>query len=490
MCDSTVYPVTLDAVHQNNDVSNRKTKIVCTLGPSCWAVESLVSLIDAGMNIARFNFSHGDHQTHSACLARLREAVSQRPGCHVGVMLDTKGPEIRTGVVDPALGGKLKLVKGASIEIGTDYARLCTNEYLACSYAALPRSVSVGSKILVADGAVILEVQEVRSESVVAKILNNASFGDRKNMNLPGAIVDLPTLTPKDVDDLVHFGLVHNVDYIAASFVRKGEDIDNIRSVLTEAGRHIKIIAKIENQEGLANYDDILAKTDGIMVARGDLGMEIPIEKVFLAQKMMIQRANVAGKPVITATQMMESMITNPRPTRAECSDVANAVLDGSDAVMLSGESANGEYPFAAVASMARLCVEAESIVNHFALNFSIRSKVAQSSAAVDPQEAVASSAVTLATDVAAKFILVNTQTGTIDRLVAKYRPAVPILVSTNTEHVARQCSYIRGAFAAGDVSTDTLISQLKAQGKLATGDKVVVVNGEADVPTVALVHV
>jgi pyruvate kinase len=394
---------------------------------------------------------------------------------------DTKGPEIRTGVVDAALGGKLKLSKGQLIEVGTDYARPCTAEYLACSYASLPTSVSVGSKILVADGAVILEVVELKPSSVVAKILNNATFGDRKNMNLPGAIVDLPTLTAKDVDDLVSFGLVHNVDYIAASFVRKGEDIDNIRSVLTDTGKHIKIIAKIENQEGLANYDDILLKTDGIMVARGDLGMEIPIEKVFLAQKMMIQKANACGKPVITATQMMESMITNPRPTRAECSDVANAVLDGSDAVMLSGESANGEYPTAAVRSMARLCAEAESIIDYATISHMIRVQVRSSTLSICPLEARASAAVAAALDTRAKLIIVCSETGCNMRLVAKYRPAARMVVVSNTDYVARQSSYIRGAECIFGSSAEAVIADSLSAGTLNAGDVVVVVPAESE---------
>lgn len=211
------------------------------------------------------------------------------------IFTDTKGPEIRTGKVDPSLGDKVKFVKGEIIEVGTDYTKFVTSTYLACSYPSLPKSVSVGSKILVADGALMLQVTEIKETSVLARVLNNAAFGSTKNMNLPGAVVDLPTLTEKDISDLQNFGVAYQVDYIAASFVRKGSDIDFIRSVLGEKGANIKIIAKIENQEGMENFDEILNKTDSIMVARGDLGMEIPIEKVFLAQKMMIRKCNLAG---------------------------------------------------------------------------------------------------------------------------------------------------------------------------------------------------
>ena len=268
------------------------------------------------------------HQTHGATVERIRAAVARCPGFNIAIMLDTKGPEIRTGLLAE---GKVTLVEGQDLEIVTDYTIKGDNTRIACSYPTLPTSVKVGSQILIADGTLLCTVKELRAASVVVTVCNNVTIGEKKNMNLPGVVVDLPTITDKDKDDLINFGLKYGVDMIAASFVRKGSDIIAIRDTLGPAGKHIKIIAKIENQEGLHNYDDILSQTDGIMVARGDLGMEIPIEKVFLAQKMMIRKANLSGKPVITATQMMESMITNARPTRAECSDVANAVLDGTD---------------------------------------------------------------------------------------------------------------------------------------------------------------
>jgi pyruvate kinase len=263
------------------------------------------------------------------------------------------GPEIRTGLLKDHKA--IALTEGQDLIISTDYALEGDVTRIACSYKALPRSVSVGSTILIADGTVVCTVKGLGEDHVVVRVDNSATIGEKKNMNLPGVVVDLPTITEKDRDDLVNFGIRYGVDMIAASFVRKGSDIDVIREVLGPMGRFIKIIAKIENQEGLHNYDEILGKADGIMVARGDLGMEIAIEKVFLAQKMMVRKANLAGKPVITATQMLESMITNARPTRAECSDVANAVLDGSDCVMLSGETANGAHPIAAVNFMARV---------------------------------------------------------------------------------------------------------------------------------------
>ena len=311
------------------------------------------------------------------------------------------GPEIRTGLLK---GGKaVELVAGQDLEITTDYTIEGDATRISCSYASLPKSVAVGSSILIADGSVVAEVKALLPAGVIVKVLNSAKIGEKKNMNLPGVIVDLPTITEKDRNDLVNFGCKYGVDMIAASFVRKASDIDVIRAVLGPAGRHIKIIAKIENQEGLANYDEILRAADGIMVARGDLGMEIPIEKVFMAQKMMIRKANLVGKPVITATQMLESMITNARPTRAECSDVANAVLDGSDAVMLSGETANGSHPVAALQFMGRTCVEAEGITNYSQLFAALRESTLAEIGPMTIPEAVASSSVKTQIDMGAK---------------------------------------------------------------------------------------
>ena len=465
----------------------RKTKIICTLGPACWSVDGLTALIDAGMGIARLNFSHGDHAAHGACLDRLREAIASRPGCNVAVMLDTKGPEIRTGCIDPSLN-KLKLTKGELIEVGTDYDKACTPEYLACSYPSLPKSVQVGSPILVADGSLSLTVTEVRESSVVAKIMNNASLGDKKNMNLPGTIVDLPTLTEKDVHDLQAFGVARGVDFIAASFVRKASDVEYIREVLGEQGRGIKIISKIENQEGLENYDEILATTDGIMVARGDLGMEIPMEKVFLAQKMMIAKANVAGVPVVTATQMLESMISAPRPTRAECADVANAVLDGTCVVMLSGETANGEYGVEAVTMMANTCQEAEGMIDHASASAAVRAANLAQGKKLSVAESLASSACATAVDTGAKAIVVLSQSGTAARLVAKYKPTVPVLVVTPSQQVAVQCSgYMKNCRCSVAASMDDsqaivskALADAVASGLLAAGDAAIAVYGES----------
>lgn len=475
--------ITLDHI-LNENKQIRKTKIVCTLGPACWSVEGLGQLIDAGMNVARLNFSHGDHETHAATLDRLREALASRPGVHVGVMLDTKGPEIRTGFLGSAKTVEYK--KGSTVEIVTDYSMPGNSEIIACSYAELPATTQVGATILVADGALVLKVTEVRESSVIAQVQNTATIGERKNMNLPGAIVNLPTLTEKDVADLTDFGIPQNVDFIAASFVRKGEDIDFIRSVLGEQGGHIKIIAKIENQEGLNNYDDILTKTDGIMVARGDLGMEIPPEKVFLAQKMMINKANIRGKPVITATQMLESMIKNPRPTRAECTDVANAVLDGTDCVMLSGETANGDYPEEAVSIMAKICREAESAVNYNQMSNTMRNTVMAVVGQMVAPESVASSSVKTAFDINAKMIVVLTETGSTPLLIAKYRPSMPILALTAIPETARMVQgLVKNSYCVvigSMIGTESILFRAldigREKGWVKSGDNVVCVHG------------
>jgi len=477
--------ITLDCITAPTDVNLRHTKIVCTLGPACWEVTQLERLIDAGMSVARFNFSHGDHEGHAACLERLRKAASNK-GAHIGVMLDTKGPEIRSGFF--AEGNKIFLKKGENITLTTDYTFKGNNRKLACSYPSLPTSVKPGQRILVADGSLVLTVLECKVDDgeVECRIENDAGIGERKNMNLPGVVVDLPTLTNKDIDDIKNWGCKHNVDFIAASFVRKASDVHKIREVLGEKNGHIKIICKIENLEGLENYPEILAATDGIMVARGDLGMEIPPEKVFLAQKWMIREANIAGKPVITATQMLESMITNPRPTRAECSDVANAVLDGTDCVMLSGETANGEHPEAAVTIMSRTCTEAEMAMNFDALFQAVRNSTIERFGHLSTSESIASSAVKTAIDIDAKAIIVVSETGATARQVAKFRPIMPIVMLTRSASVARQCfGVLKGVktrllksiedtdFVVGDT-----IEDFRREGVANPGESIVIVHG------------
>eukprot|EP01029_Cantina_marsupialis_P015509 TRINITY_DN339_c0_g1_i1.p1 TRINITY_DN339_c0_g1~~TRINITY_DN339_c0_g1_i1.p1 ORF type:complete len:503 (-),score=195.87 TRINITY_DN339_c0_g1_i1:171-1679(-) len=468
------------------EVTNeRKTKIICTIGPSCWSREMLGKMLQAGMNVARLNFSHGDHEVHANTVANLRAALADNPEKACAILLDTKGPEIRTGFLSTE-DKKVVLKAGQDLELTTDYEHLGDSTKIACSYKALPTSVKVGQKILAADGSLIMTVKELKTESIIVTVMNNAIVGERKNMNLPGVIVDLPTITEKDRNDLVNFGLVHGVDFIAASFLRKASDVHYIREVLGPRGANIKIFPKIENQEGLENFDAILEAADGIMVARGDLGMEIPPEKVFLAQKMMIRKANVAGKPIITATQMLESMIQNPRPTRAECTDVANAVLDGTDCVMLSGETAGGAFPLEAVTIMGAVCREAEASLNYNKLYQAIRNTTMAENDKVDITETIASSAVKAAIDCGAKMLVVCTESGRSARLVAKYRPGIPLLVLTASPEAAR---YVNGcikgatAIAMGSmVGTDIILVRGADLGKelgyCKSGDLLVAVHG------------
>lgn len=466
----------------------RKTKIVCTIGPSCWSVEKLVELIDAGMNVARLNFSHGDHKTHGNTIANIREACRMRRGKNVAIMLDTKGPEIRTGSLKE--GSEIMLERGQHLKISTDYDIAGDGSVISCSYKQLPESVKEGSIILAADGSISMKVTGILEDGVNVEVLNSGPLGERKNMNLPGAKVKLPTITEKDKKDLTEFALYHSVDLIAASFMRKAKDLDGIREVLGERGSYIKIISKIENQEGLENFAEIMEKSDGIMVARGDLGMEIPPEKVFLAQKMMIRKCNIAGKYAVTATQMLDSMIKNPRPTRAECTDVANAVLDGTDCVMLSGETASGEYPIEAVKVMASICKEAEGAINYDKLYNAMRNTVNMSrNTPLSTPEAIASSAVKTCIDMGAKMLVVLTETGRTPRLVAKYRPRIPILVLTSHPEIARQCEgVLRGTAACimgSMMGTSSILVRAADIGKdlgwIKAGEYLVAVHGMKD---------
>lgn len=468
------------------DTDGRRTKIICTIGPACWTVPQLEQLMQCGMNVARFNFSHGDHAGHAAVLERVRQAARNQQK-NIGILLDTKGPEIRSGFFAND-AKKIDLKKGETIILTADYSFKGDSKKLACSYPSIATSVKQGQQILVADGSLVLTVcsTDTTTGEVTCRIENNCSIGERKNMNLPGVEVDLPTFTEKDVDDIVNFGIKHNVDFIAASFVRKASDVRNLRKLLSENnGQSIKIIVKIENQEGMENYPEILQATDGVMVARGDLGMEIPPSKVFLAQKYMIREANLAGKPVITATQMLESMISNPRPTRAECSDVANAVLDGSDCVMLSGETANGPYFDKAVSVMARTCCEAENSRNYNAMYQALLSSVHDAYGSLSAGQSLASSAVKTAIDVNAKAIVVFSESGQTARYVSQFRPGCAIVCLTKTASVARQCNVNNGisAFLVNSLDNpEELTAESSAElvklGRAKPGDLIVVVSG------------
>ncbi|CAK8577325.1 unnamed protein product [Lathyrus sativus] len=401
-----------------------KTKIVCTLGPASRSVPMVEKLLRAGMNVARFNFSHGSHEYHQETLDNLRAAM-ENTGILCAVMLDTKGPEIRTGFLKDGKPIQLKL--GHEITISTDYSLKGDENTICMSYKKLAHDVKPGSVILCADGTISFTVLSCDKEQglVRCRCENSAVLGERKNVNLPGVVVDLPTLTEKDKEDIMVWGVPNKIDMIALSFVRKGSDLVQVRKLLGKHAKNILLMSKVENQEGVANFDDILANSDAFMVARGDLGMEIPIEKIFLAQKVMIYKCNIQGKPVVTATQMLESMIKSPRPTRAEATDVANAVLDGTDCVMLSGETAAGAYPELAVRTMAKICVEAESTLDYGDV---FKRIMQHSPVPMSPLESLASSAVRTANSARAALILVLTRGGTTAKLVAKYRPGTPIL--------------------------------------------------------------
>ena len=468
------------------DVSDYKfkSKIICTLGPVSRDVPTLCEMLKAGMGVARFNFSHGEHSYHQETLENLRAACKET-GILCGVLLDTKGPEIRTGFLKD--GQAVMLKQGQEVTLTTDYSIKGDETTIAVSYPSLAKDVNPGSKILCADGSITLTVLEcdVEAGTVKARCENAAKLGERKNMNLPGVIVDLPTITEKDKNDLLEWGVKNKVDFIAASFVRKGSDLDNIRTVLGDAAKSISIISKVENQEGLDNFADIVDKSDGIMVARGDLGMEIPMHQIFLAQKRMIKRCNEQGKPVVTATQMLESMTGAPRPTRAEATDVANAILDGTDCVMLSGETAAGAYPVEAVKVMSKICGESEAHIDSESL---FRRILDRQEIPMPTLESLASTSVRAAHKTGARLIVSLARSGRTAHLISKYRPAVPVLMVVvdetqdgYAESVARRSLMYRGIIplvvqSAGDYKTQLAqaVDHAKELGLVRMGDQVV----------------
>ncbi|MCT4612206.1 MAG: pyruvate kinase [Clostridia bacterium] len=409
-----------------------KTKIVCTIGPASEDRDVLKNIILSGMTAARINFSHGSHEEHLPKIKLIKELRSEldKP---VPLILDTKGPEIRTGMMKD---GNVILKRGSRVIITTE-DKECTEEVISVSHKDLALDLKVGNKILIDDGLIELDVIDIVGNDIECIVLNEGELGSRKGVNLPDVKVSLPAITEKDIED-IKFGIEQEFDYIAASFIRTAEDVKQIKHILKEnGGEYIKIISKIENREGVDNLDSILEISDGLMVARGDLGVEIPTEEVPVVQKMMIRKANEVGKPVITATQMLDSMIRNPRPTRAEATDVANAIFDGTDAVMLSGETAKGDYPIQAVKTMAAIARKAETTELHLS-----KCDIAHK---INITHAIGKAATKAASDLNAKAILTVTKSGTTSRIISKYRPACPIVAFTNDEHVCRQLNLVWG---------------------------------------------
>ncbi|KAF7729938.1 Pyruvate kinase [Apophysomyces ossiformis] len=423
--------------------AGRKSSIIGTIGPKTNSVEMITQLRNAGLNVVRMNFSHGSYEYHQSVIDNTRKSAELYPGRPVAIALDNKGPEIRTGNMKDGVEIPIQVGHEMTFSVDDKYAEICDDQVLYLDYKNLPKVIEAGKKIYIDDGVLSFDVLEVFEDSVRVRACNNGKLCSRKGVNLPGTDVDLPALSEKDKADL-RFGVKNKVDMVFASFVRTGQDVKDIREVLGEEGRNIKIISKIENHQGVKNFDDILKETDGVMVARGDMGIEIPLERVFIAQKMMITKCNLAGKPVICATQMLESMTYNPRPTRAEVSDVANAVLDGADCVMLSGETAKGNYPVEAVKTMHDICMLAESVLCYPAVFNELRALTALPT---ETTESVACAAVSAAHEQNAGAIIVLSTSGNTARLISKYRPRAPIIVITRNPQTARQVHLYRGCF-------------------------------------------
>jgi len=452
----------------------KKTKIVCTMGPSTDNQEILEQMLLAGMNVARCNFSHGSHEEHGQRIGKVRAAAAKvnRP---VALMLDTKGPEMRLGQFEK---GKVQLCEGRQF-ILTVRDVLGTEEIASVNHKLLHQEVKAGNIILLSDGLVSLKVEKIEGENIVTTVLNTGIIGNRKRVAAPGVSVNLPPLSEQDIADVL-FGIEQKMDFIAASFIQRASDVLAIRKILEDAGAQMDIISKIENAEGVKNIDEIIKVSDGIMVARGDLGVEIPVEEVPVIQKVLIEKCNRAGKPVITATQMLESMIGNPRPTRAEASDVANAILDGTDAIMLSGETASGDYPVQAVETMAKIAKRTESSLKYSQLL--LNKGIIEQSTTTD---AISHATVQVGYELGAAAIITSTEGGYTARMVSKYRPKATIVAVTPEEKALRRMLLMWGVYpilGARWTNTDDMIkgaveTSLGA-GIVNNGDLVVVTAG------------
>ena len=453
----------------------RKTKVICTLGPAVDNEEMMRKLIRGGMDAARFNFSHGSHEEHLGRLNKLK-AVRDSMSRPVATILDTKGPEIRIKSFD---------VKKIDLEAGNTFTLTTADEVgnasrVSVTYPQLHQEVTPGMEILIDDGLVALKVEEIQGQDIRCVVENGGSLSANKSINIPGVYIHLPALTEKDISDL-EFAVKNDFDFIAASFVRRAADVQAVREVLDSfGGQEVKIISKIENQEGVDNIDEILEASDGIMVARGDLGVEIPAARVPILQKQIIRKGLKVGKPIITATQMLDSMIRNPRPTRAEVSDVANAVFDGTSCVMLSGETAGGKYPLEALTAMVGIVEEAEQSINYWRQFQKHR---------VTPEpninDAITHTCCLTAMDLDAKAILAATNSGRTARMICRFRPACPVAALTMQEKVRRQLAISWGVypFLTGEVNSTDRIFSLSVEcavkeGLVKNGDTVVITAG------------
>lgn len=466
----------------------RRSSIIGTIGPKTNSVEMLTDLRKAGLNIVRMNFSHGSYEYHQSVIDNARQSEKEYPAAPLAIALDTKGPEIRTGTT--VGNADLPIPKNHTMYFTTDdaYKEKCDTEYYYIDYKNITGVINVGSIIYVDDGVLsfsVLEIVDKKTLKVVS--LNAGKISSHKGVNLPGTDVDLPALSEKDKQDL-RFGVKNKVHMIFASFIRTAQDVKDIREVLGEDGKEIQIIVKIESHQGVKNFDEILAVTDGVMVARGDLGIEIPAPQVFVVQKKLIAKCNLAGKPCICATQMLESMTYNPRPTRAEVSDVGNAILDGADCVMLSGETAKGDYPIQAVEMMHSTALLAEKALPYAALYQDIKSLQKRP---IETVENIAMAAVSASYEQEAKAIIVLSTSGTSARLCSKYRPICPIIMITRNSVSARYSHLYRGVFpvhyeaerledwrADVELRLTTAIEEGKKRHFLSEGDTVIAVQG------------
>lgn len=454
----------------------RRTKIICTLGPASNTIEIMKGLIKNGLNVARFNFSHGTHDSHREMANNMKKA-SEELGIPVALMLDTKGPEIRT----KALSTDTIQLKEGNIFVLTTEDIVGDEKRVAITHGNLPNDVKVGGRILLDDGLIELKIEAIKGSDVQCTVLNGGTLKANKGVNLPDVAVSLPSLTEKDISD-IKFAITEGFDFIAASFVRSASDVKEIKKILKDNnGSHIKIMAKIENREGVDNISEILEVTDAIMVARGDMGVEIDPEEVPLVQKELIKKANKLGKPVVTATQMLESMIQNPRPTRAETSDVANAIYDGTDAIMLSGETAGGKYPLEAVKMMNRIALKTEEAIDY---HKKAKSPYSQHFS-VTATDAISYAATAIAKSIGAKAIFTLTTSGFTANMISKFRPETLIIAITPDEVVYRQMNLVWGAMPiliehAKDPKDllDMSLEAVKFTNYVKDGDEVVIVSG------------